>query len=218
MNNETLLLQQIDRQNDVIGFLQKENACFRQIIQTYLLGKLAATHSELALVKTLVENSHPHNAFGRESEGNSGSHLFPAHHREGMNGNRSFHRNSKEGNSESYNFHRGGDEGNCENQSFFSYSSKGNNKEYVTAVAARMRPFMKYSTQLSLVNTALILLHLHNDPATPLPHLRKLTGLSEDGMAKRIMALKKAALIVRQSAPLRYILTEKAKGLLEEKR
>ena len=200
MNNETLLLRQIDRQSDIISLLQKENACFRQIIQTYLLGNVAATQSELALVKSLTEESFSNVSFVGKSEGRNGINSFHRDSDEGINGTNSFQRSSNDGINIKNSFQRN--------------SGDGINEEFITVLAVRLRAFMTNAMQLTLENTALILCHLQSDPATPLVKLRKLTGLSEDGMAKRIMALKKAGLIVRQSAPLRFVLTEKAKALL----
>ncbi len=215
LNNETLLLQRIDRQNHIISLLQQENTCFRQIIQAYVLNEVAASHSERASIEALLEDSRFNTSFANRSEGISSSNTALAHLTEGKSESNTFLRDNTEGKGSKNSIHRNNSDGKSKSESFHRGSGEGNSGTYLAAVAAQVRPFMKYATQLSLVNTALILSHLHSDPATPLQSLRKLTGLSEGGMAKRIMALKKAGLIVRRSQPLRYVLTDRGKSLLE---
>ncbi len=62
-------------------------------------------------------------------------------------------------------------------------------------------------------NAALILLRLHQSPRQSMKDLQKLTGLTEDGVIKRIGAMKKQGLIVRM-AGRQLALTEKAKTIL----
>ncbi len=81
-------------------------------------------------------------------------------------------------------------------------------------VSALCSVMVKCSTS-SLYSTAKILIQLHNSPRNSYAKLRELTGLSEDGMTKRIMAMKKRGLIVR-TAFQQYALTCKALEVLDK--
>ena len=229
MNNESLLLQQAERQNKLIDALLKENAYLKGVISAYLLPGIDESKPELRLLKVLVEESSTQSAVVITAEGNIG---FPhalvninegnvglinalVDSNKGSNGSLNSFVHSGDGNSGSKNASIRSNKGNSGVKNAFATKIEGNKKEILAKLAAGIRPFMLYSTYVSQVNTAKILLQLYQNPATPLAELRSLTGLSPDGMAKRIMALKKAGLIVRFSAPLRYVLTEKAVGLLK---
>ncbi len=69
----------------------------------------------------------------------------------------------------------------------------------------------------SIQNTALILIRLHESPKQSIKDLQKLTGLSEDGMVKRIMSLKKFGLVVRGKGR-QLLLTSKTTELLNKSR
>ena len=56
-------------------------------------------------------------------------------------------------------------------------------------------------------------MNLYAYPRNSYKELRRLTGLSEDGLTKRIMSLKKNGFIVR-TAFQQYALTEKARKCL----
>lgn len=82
---------------------------------------------------------------------------------------------------------------------------------------ALLRNMIPKASGGGLMNTAQILMKLHESPVQPMKKLQQLTHLSEDGLTKRIMAMKKFELIVR--APGRQLLlTAKARHLLEEAR
>lgn len=66
-----------------------------------------------------------------------------------------------------------------------------------------------------LWNTAIILVTLRSTPKQSLKQLQKLTGLSEDGIVKRIMAMKKQGLIVRLPGR-RLAITAKAENLIQK--
>lgn len=76
-------------------------------------------------------------------------------------------------------------------------------------VDSRLRKYMPTASVDGLRNTTNILLQLSANKKNSYKDLRNLTGLSEDGMAKRIMAMKKAGLIVRTGFQ-QYALTAKA--------
>ncbi len=65
------------------------------------------------------------------------------------------------------------------------------------------------------INSAKLLVHFHNKSNSDHPTLRKLTGLSEGGLGKLIMSLKKRGLIVRDGWQ-KFALTPAAKKLLSE--
>lgn len=65
-------------------------------------------------------------------------------------------------------------------------------------------------------NTCKILLQIQKSPRQSLKDLQKLTGLSEDGVVKRIMAMKKAGLLARVPGKRLLLLTSKAQKLLED--
>ena len=66
----------------------------------------------------------------------------------------------------------------------------------------------------SMDTTATILMRLQQSPKQSIKDLRLLTGLSEDGMVKRIMSMKKYGLVVRVTG-IGLVLTDKAIKLLE---
>lgn len=65
------------------------------------------------------------------------------------------------------------------------------------------------------INSAKLLIHFHNISNSDHPTLRKLTGLSEGGLGKLIMSLKKRGLIVRDGWQ-KFALTASAKKLVGE--
>ncbi len=67
----------------------------------------------------------------------------------------------------------------------------------------------------SLRSHAIMLIHFHNKGGGSHPELRKLTGLSEGGLSKSIMALTKRGLIMRDGFQ-RFLLTTAAKELLKQ--
>ena len=73
------------------------------------------------------------------------------------------------------------------------------------------------SHERGLDNTVTILIALQQQPKQSLKDLQKLTGLSEDGITKRIMAMKKMGLIVRAPGR-RLLLTAKSEKILNESR
>ncbi len=80
----------------------------------------------------------------------------------------------------------------------------------------KVRTVMPTSHDIGLENTVLILLHLQKAPDAPMKVLRKVTGLSETGIEKRIMAMKKAGLIIRPLGRRLLYLTPRAKQMLED--
>ena len=73
------------------------------------------------------------------------------------------------------------------------------------------------STHQGLMNTATILIRLHDSPKQSLKNLQKLTGLSDDGIGKRIVSMKRFGLITR-AAGRQLLLTEKALRAIEKSR
>ena len=71
------------------------------------------------------------------------------------------------------------------------------NKINITAFKNGLRSKMITCSYDSIHKAANILLQLYQNPHQPGKKLRSITGLSEDGMAKQIKALKKRGLIVR---------------------
>lgn len=71
------------------------------------------------------------------------------------------------------------------------------NKINITALKNELRTKMITCSYDSIHKAANILLQLYQNPHQPGKKLRSITGLSEDGMAKQIKALKKRGLIVR---------------------
>ena len=71
------------------------------------------------------------------------------------------------------------------------------NKINITALKNGLRSKMITCSYDSIHKAANILLQLYQNPHQPGKKLRSITGLSEDGMAKQIKALKKRGLIVR---------------------
>lgn len=82
-------------------------------------------------------------------------------------------------------------------------------------VVSALRHVMLKCSNWSIYSTAKILIQLHNSPRNSYKHLRELTGLSEDGMTKRIMAMKKRGLIVR-TAFQQYTITGKGLEVLDK--
>lgn len=80
-----------------------------------------------------------------------------------------------------------------------------------------VRAHMPNCRRSSVRNAAEILMQLYTNPRNSYKVLRHLTGLSEDGMTKHIMALKKRGLIVR-TAFQEYTLTDAALQILEHAR
>lgn len=66
-----------------------------------------------------------------------------------------------------------------------------------------------------LRNHAIMLIHFHNGGGGSHPELKKLTGLSDGGLAKSIMSLTKRGLIVRDGFQ-KFALTPAAKELLKQ--
>jgi hypothetical protein len=71
---------------------------------------------------------------------------------------------------------------------------------------------VKYSAS---ENNAKLLIHFHNKSNSDHPTLRKLTDLSESGLAKMIMSLTRRGLIVRDGWQ-KFALTPTAKNLMSE--
>ncbi len=82
-------------------------------------------------------------------------------------------------------------------------------------VESGLRKIMVTASDGGVSNTAKILIQLHTQPRNSYKELRQLTGLSEDGLTKRIMAMKKKGLVIRTSFQ-HYMLTELATKILED--
>jgi hypothetical protein len=92
--------------------------------------------------------------------------------------------------------------------------------EPVDGIVMALRYKLKTGTHIrakrsSLWSHAIMLIHFHNKGGSSHPELRKLTGLSEGGLAKSIMSLTKRGLIVRDGFQ-KFALTPAAKELLKQ--
>jgi len=84
----------------------------------------------------------------------------------------------------------------------------------------RLRRFIKESgyrgsSRSGLKNTAKLLLHFYNESGSGYPELKKLTGLSDGGVAKHMMMLKKKGW-VKRVALQQYELSAYARQLVEK--
>jgi len=84
-------------------------------------------------------------------------------------------------------------------------------------LVSRVRNYMKQtwfkrSTHDGLRHSSIILLHIYNKSHCSSVELRKITGLSKGGLAKRMMALKKQGFIIR-TGKQKFALTEKGMEL-----
>lgn len=84
----------------------------------------------------------------------------------------------------------------------------------LTSLKTRLRDYSGTSSWASLTHTAKLLMHLYITPRNSYKTLREVSGLSTDGLTKRIGRLKKKGFIVR-TAFQEYTLTAKGRELVE---
>ena len=214
MSNEEFFLKQAERQNGVIDTLLKENGCLKTIIATCLLQDKGMSEGEKELIGLMVGNSDSSCFHPDSSDGNSGSHIFHNEKSDGNSGSSGFLSSTLHGNSGNHNFFPDVKGGNSGSNPGNTDISSGIDQVRLAGVMARLTPMMKTAPRKTIQNTAVLLFYWQANPATAPAALRNLTGLSPGGMAKRVMAMKKAGLIVRYNHPLRYALTEKACEML----
>lgn len=92
--------------------------------------------------------------------------------------------------------------------------------EPVFGIVLALRDNLKTGTYIRAKNSglksqAIMLIHFHNKGTSSHPELRNLTGLSEGGLSKSIMALAKRGLIMRDGFQ-RFALIPAAKELLKQ--
>ena len=218
MSSENLAPQPYNRQNQLIDVLLTENLYLKQIISIYLLERKAISEEELARLRLITGNNEMDISSYRLTSGNLQT---------GTSTDAAIPGNSKTEIS-TYQLLPGNYETNISRLQLVP----GSNEMKVSGVQAEpgvferqynivlhnLAPLMLTAGKRAVNNTAKIIVQLLHNAATPLHELRTITGMSNDGMSKRIMAMKKAGLITRVSAPKRYLLTDKAKQLFIEKR
>lgn len=220
-----------ERQQQLIAMLLAENAYLKRIVYALLPGGEGVTEAEIPLLKAVAGT--PAAIYSHPQPGDV--YNFPIHSiptpEQGINAEISSINKVQQGIIQANDSDRRDTDGIIQknnsihepaqgiNQKNTSHplQTAGINEPNINIVRANVQRLMKSAIISSHLVTAKILIQLSANPAISLRDLRKLTGLSEDGMAKRIMAMKKAGLITRQSSPKSYLLTGKAKDLFVEK-
>ncbi len=90
----------------------------------------------------------------------------------------------------------------------------GIKKINIAIMMNQLKAVMKTCPDRSLNNTAKVLIYLYDNPKNSLQELRKVVGLSLDGMAKHIRAMRKRNLIIKVSFQ-QYALTSMTIKMLE---
>ena len=199
--------------------LLKENAYLKMALTALLPGGNGLPQTEIAFLQAMVGNNEMNNSNGEVMTGNNAANISYHQLMKGNNGlinsNNKVIIGNNAMNVSSGDLMIGNNHLNNSNDDL----QEGINEQQLAIVQANVSVLMKNAILRSHLTTSKILVQLSINPATPLSDLRTLAGMTEDGMAKRIMAMKKAGLITRVSAPKRYLLTEKAKALfIENKR
>ena len=217
MNSENTGSPEYNRQNQLIDVLLTENLYLKQIIRAHLLEGKGISADEIARLQLIAGNN----------EGNiSTDQLVPGNLQSGISTGE-----LPSGNSQMRISTHQLVPGNFEMDISRGQLPPGNNEMKVSSVQVEpgvfehqynivlqnLAPIMLTAGKRAVRNTATMIVQLLHNAATPLHEMRKMTGMSNDGMSNRIMAMKKAGLITRISAPKRYLLSNKATDLFIEK-
>lgn len=213
-----------ETENDI---LKTEIARLNRIIEA-LLSHNEALRKEVSIRNLRDGNNETVSSIRNLIDGNNNANASIRDFRDGNNEVNNSIRNLMDGNMNTDGSIRNFRDGNNEADGSIRNLMDGNNEilqalppiiELNGPIHLKLQQYMKRnsfhnSTDAGIRHSSVVLLHIHNNSHSSYTELRKFTGLSKGGLAKRMISLKKRGLIIR-TGKQKYALTEQGLAILK---